>query len=184
MQTHYFEEAGEENREKTFELVANLAKKMPDTKIIVASTTGGNALKALEMLDQSRLIIVTHQAGFSEAFTQEMPEEIMEKIKRSDAKLLTTAHAFAGVGRAVRRKLGTWMFSELVAETYRTFGQGTKVCVEITLMAADAGLIGSEEVIAVAGTGRGADTVWTIKPAHSSDFLDLRLQKLICKPLF
>ena len=37
-------------------------------------------------------------------------------------------------------------------------GEGTKVCVEITLMAADGGLIPiDKDAVAVAGTGKGAE---------------------------
>ena len=48
---------------------------------------------------------------------------------------------------------------EAMAMVLRTICQGMKVCVEVTLMAADAGLVArGEEVIVVTGTGRGADT--------------------------
>jgi len=62
-------------------------------------------------------------------------------------------------------------------------GQGVKVCVEISVMALDAGLIPyGEPVIAVGGTGRGADTAVIIKPAHAKDILSTRIQEIICKP--
>jgi hypothetical protein len=64
------------------------------------------------------------------------------------------------------------------------FGQGVKVCVEISVMAMDAGMIPyGERVIAVAGTGRGADTAIIIKPAHAKDILNTRIQEIICKPI-
>ena len=43
------------------------------------------------------------------------------------------------MGRAVRKKLGTYELEEIIAYTLRVFGQGAKVAVEIALMAADAG---------------------------------------------
>jgi hypothetical protein len=62
-------------------------------------------------------------------------------------------------------------------------GEGTKVCVEITLMAADAGLIPADkDVVAVAGTGKGADTALRIKPANATRFFDLRIREVIAKP--
>ncbi len=179
---HYFENEGEHNLDKTLELVSKVADN--NIKIIVATTKGTTALRAIEIFDPRQLIIVRHQAGFYEPFTQEMPEEVEEKIISSGAKLITAGHAFAGLDRGVRRKLNTWQHSEHVAMVYRTFGQGTKVCVEIVLMAADAGLIKYEEVIAIGGTGRGADTAWSILPAHTSNYMDLRLNKLICKPIW
>jgi hypothetical protein len=51
------------------------------------------------------------------------------------------------------------------------------------LMAADAGLIPFDKnVVAVAGSGRGADTALLIKPANSSRFFDLEIKEVIAKP--
>jgi len=58
-----------------------------------------------------------------------------------------------------------------------------KVAVEITVMAADAGLISSEEeVIAIGGTNRGADTAIVVKPAYSTNFFDLKIREVIAMP--
>jgi hypothetical protein len=63
------------------------------------------------------------------------------------------------------------------------FGQGTKVAIEIALMAADAGLIRTDEdVIAIGGTKDGADTALVIRPATSAHCLDLKIREIICKP--
>jgi hypothetical protein len=71
-----------------------------------------------------------------------------------------------------------------VAQTLRIFGQGTKVAIEITVMAADAGLIsGSSDIIAISGTGKGSDTAYVIKPAYSNNFFDLFVKEVIGKPL-
>ncbi|MFP3985126.1 MAG: hypothetical protein ACLFU9_04060, partial [Candidatus Bathyarchaeia archaeon] len=72
---------------------------------------------------------------------------------------------------------------EIIANTLRLFGEGTKVCVEIVLMATDAGLIPADkEVVALAGSGRGADTALLIKPANSSRFFELEVKEVIAKP--
>jgi len=50
-------------------------------------------------------------------------------------------------------------------------------------MAADAGLIPVDrEVIAIGGTGRGADTALVIKPATASRFFNLEIREIIAKP--
>jgi hypothetical protein len=61
--------------------------------------------------------------------------------------------------------------------------EGTKVCLEITVMAADAGLISADRpVVAIAGTGKGADTALVVQPAHSNSFFDLYVREVIAKP--
>ena len=63
------------------------------------------------------------------------------------------------------------------------FGQGMKVVVEITAMAADAGAVPVDrDVIAIAGSGRGADTAVVIKPAYSHNLFDVVVREIIAKP--
>jgi hypothetical protein len=72
---------------------------------------------------------------------------------------------------------------ELLVHTLRLFGEGTKVCIEITVMAADAGLIQvDEEIMAIGGTGRGADTAMVLKPATASPFFNLKIREILAKP--
>lgn len=73
-------------------------------------------------------------------------------------------------------------FDQIVADTLRIFGQGTKVVIEIVAMSADAGLIPFSDVIAVAGTGRGADTAAVIKANSSNKFFDVKLREYLVKP--
>ena len=41
-----------------------------------------------------------------------------------------------------------------------------------------------EDVIAIGGTGRGADTAVVLSPVNSQDFLDLKIKEILCKPHF
>jgi hypothetical protein len=98
-------------------------------------------------------------------------------------KVLTTTHVLSGAERGLSRKFGGVYPVEIIAHTLRMFGQGVKVCVEVAVMALDAGMIPyGEEVIAVGGTGRGADTAVIIKPAHANSILDTWISEIICKP--
>ena len=70
------------------------------------------------------------------------------------------------------------------------FGQGMKVCVEIVAMAADAGLIpvtnveeGAADVIAIAGTGRGGDTVVVIGGTSTNHLFDMKIREVLAKPI-
>ena len=96
---------------------------------------------------------------------------------------MTCQHALGGISRAVRLSFKTIGTDDIVANTLRLFGQGLKVAVEIVLMAADAGLIRTDQdVISVGGSGHGADSAAIIKPANVSRFFDLRIRGILCKP--
>jgi hypothetical protein len=83
----------------------------------------------------------------------------------------------------VRKKLGTYLTDEIIAYALRTFGQGVKVCAEIAMMAADAGLVRvGEPCIVIAGTGQGADTAVVLIPANAQQFFDMRVMEILAKP--
>ena len=177
----YFSNPGNYSDE-VFSLVMKRIEKGDIKQVVVATTSGQTALNAAKKIKGVKLIAVTHQAGFKETGEMEIKEEIVEELKSKGVIVVTATHALAGVDRAIRKKYGTWMTAEIIAETLRLFGQGTKVCAEIVIMAADAGAIEMKDLIAIGGTGRGADTAWIIKPAHSHTFFDMKLKELICKP--
>jgi len=130
-----------------------------------------------------RLVVVTHSTGFREPNSQELTAENRAAIEAVGATILTAQHAFGGVGRAVRKKLGTYQIDEIIAYTLRTFCQGIKVCAEMALMAADAGLARvGEPTLVIAGAGRGADTAVLLLPTHAQTFFDLRFLEVLCMP--
>jgi len=182
-QTVYFTQTGPANTARTLDLARTRAAELGTRTILVATTSGATGALAAHALQGLEVIVVTHSAGFREPGTQELTPENRTTIEAAGAKILTCQHAFGGVGRAVRKKLGTYELEEIIAFTLRTFCEGIKVAAEVTLMAADAGLVrAAEPVIAVAGTGRGADTAVILRPTNAQTFFDLRFLEIICMP--
>ncbi len=181
--TVYFDSAGEHNTDVILKLVKEYAEAEGIRDIIVASTTGETGAKAAQMFNGFNVVVVTHHVGFREPGVHELSEEFRQQILDNGAKILTATHALSSVERAVRKRFGTLQPLELIANALRLLGEGTKVCVEIVVMAADAGLIPVDtDVIAVAGTSGGADTALVIKPANASTFFDLKIRETIAKP--
>jgi hypothetical protein len=179
----YFNSMGAENTDDTLKLAKTRAAELGIEKIVVATTKGDTAVKAAREFSDCKVIVVTHTGGFLAPGTQELTAENRQKIEKLGAVIFTGAHAFGGISHAVRRTFSTHILGDFIANTLRMFGQGIKVAIEITLMAADAGLISpDEEVISIAGTGRGADTAIVVKPAHAHDAFALRVKEIICKP--
>ncbi len=179
----YFQTAGKQNTDTLLKVVKEYVEREGIKDIIVASTTGETGAKAAKIFEGYNVVVVTHCFGFQKPGENELKEEFREEIQRSGAKIFTGTHALSSVERAVRKNFGTIEPLELIASTLRLMGEGTKVCVEITLMAADAGLIPVDrDVVAIAGTGKGADTALRIKPANTGRFFDLKIREVIAKP--
>ncbi len=179
----YFEEAGNLNTNALLKTVKEYAEKEAIMDIVVASTTGKTGSEAVDMLKGFNVVVIAHAYGFKEPGKSEMEEQYEKRILRGKGKIFSGTHALSSAERAVRKDFGTIQPLELIANVLRRMGEGTKVCVEITLMAADAGLVPVDrDIIAVAGTGRGADTALRIHPANSAKFFDLKIREVIAKP--
>lgn len=183
IQCTYFHTPGKENTERVLQIAKTRAKQLGIQSIVVATTTGQTGVRASEIFKGYNLVVVTHSTGFKEPNFQELTDENRKAIEANGGRILTCQHAFGGVGRAVRKKLQTYELEEIIAYTLRIFGEGMKVACEITLMAADAGLIRvGEPAIAIGGTGRGADTAVVLLPANVQNFFDMRIMEVLCKP--
>jgi len=160
------------------------ARELRIKHLVVASTSGKTALELAKMLPANlAAVCVTHHAGFRESGRNELTDTVENKLAEQGIPVLRTTHLFAGVERAIRLKFGGLGPAETIAFTYRTLGEGIKVAVEIAVMALDAGLIPyGKDVVAVAGTGTGADTAIVIRPAHSRQFFDTRVREIVAKP--
>jgi len=181
----YFEKGGPENTSRTLDAAKRRAKELGIKDVVVASTHGGTALKAAEVFKDMKVNLVA--VSICESFRKEgwaMTDAEKKKLSDSGVKVLTSIHALGdGVANALTEKSGGRSIEEVVRETLYRFCQGMKVCVEIVLMAADAGLIAMDrEVIAIAGTGEGADTCIIVKPAYPRKFLDLEIREIVAKP--
>ncbi|MCK5402697.1 hypothetical protein KAI60_01160 [Candidatus Bathyarchaeota archaeon] len=182
-ETVYFKEKGVKNTEHVLTLVKNRVERLGIKSLVVATTSGETGVQVAEQFRDCNVITVTHSTGFHGPDTQELTLENRKRIINAGGKVLTTTHAFGGVGRAIRRKFDTYQSDEIIANTLRIFGEGTKVAVEIALMAADSGLISiQEDIISIGGSGRGADTALVLTPSNVQNFFDVKVREVICKP--
>ena len=184
-QVEYFEKAGRENTSRCLEIAAGLVDEGL-SHIVVATTTGETALSLAKKIEGKSLslVAVTHNVGYGGQNVDECPAEARQELARLGVKIFTGTILSRGIEASFMKKHQGVYLGYVVAQTLRLLGQGIKVCVEIVVEACDAGLLPEgEDVIAVAGTGKGADTV-AIVQAHPSDrFLDVRVRQILAKPL-
>jgi hypothetical protein len=179
----YYDGKGKEYTEKTIKLAKKRADALGIKNIVVASYTGYTGLQTSETFKGFNLVVSAGMMGFTKPNVHRMVETNKENMEANGAKVFYHLHAFGGVGRAVKQKFGPIQVDEIVANTLRLFSQGVKVCLEISCMACDAGLIKSgEPVIAIGGSGGGADTALVLKPSNTHRLFDTKVLEIICKP--
>lgn len=177
----HWPQKGKKNTAETVTLALKRAAELGIGHVVVASHTGDTALQLAGKGLQ--VICVTHHVGFAGPGEDEMSSEMRSRLAAAGIKVLTTTHLMAGLDRAVRNKFGGVYPAEIIAQTLRMFGQGVKVCTEVAGMALDAGLIPfGQDVLAIGGSGTGADTAIIVVPAHSNNFFETKIREIICKP--
>lgn len=183
-ETLYFDEAGEGNTDEALDIALKTAKQLHIGKVVVASTRGITAVRAGEKFEGTgiEIIAVGHQYGFREAGKTPFLEENLAKARALGVKVHFGTDLLTATPGALRERYGRGPFG-LIADTLRMLGQGSKVAVEVAIMACDAGLVSpDEEVVAVAGTGKGSDTVLVVQPANTYRIFETRIREIVAKP--
>lgn len=175
----YFEDPkNPRNTDVTFKLVEDRMKELGIKKLVVASTAGATAKKAMEYFKDTgvKLIVVTHQYGFVRK-ENPFPQELMEELREAGHEVHTATMLFH------TDKLYGTSTPTVMANLLRSFSEGIKVCFEIILSATDGGYLkNGERTAVVAGTGKGADTA-LIMQASSTQQFNLKVNEILCKPL-
>ena len=174
----YFEDTKQKHTLETFSLVEQRIAETGVKKIILASTTGRTALQAMEYFANMgvSLIIIPHQYGFSSE-SNLFPSDTVKVLRENGHEVHFGTMLFH------TEKIYGSSIPMIIADFLRCFCEGVKVCYEITMMAADGGLVESgEAVIAIAGTGVNSDTALLMQAASTRNLRKLRVNEIICKP--
>jgi hypothetical protein len=175
-----------DNSSEAFTLAYDKAVEL-DTDIVLATTSGSTALRFAEYISDkdfaNKVIVVSHAYGTREKGRNAMSEETRKQLLDTGFTVVTAAHALSGAERGLSNVFKGVYPVEIVAHALRMISAGVKVCVEISLMACDAGAITYKKpVVCVGGTGRNADTVCVITPAYSANLLETKVNDILCKP--
>ena len=182
----YFEKQGNDYTDELIKAVKDKLDACDDIKrIVIASATGESALKLYGAIDDGdiEIINVTHHMGFSGENESDISDEMVKKLEDVGIKTYFGAHAFSGAARGVTNKYGGYSPLDIVADTLRMFSHGIKVAAEISIMAADAGLIPvGEDIIAIGGRGHGVDSAVILTPVNAKDLFNLQFHEIIAMP--
>lgn len=181
-----FETPGIGNTEAALRIALQAAAEKNLT-LVVASNTGSTVDALLKLQNETELsakvVMVGQVDGFSTPGTNALNSEMRTALEAQGVRIVTAAHALSGAERGMSRKFSGVYPAELVSYSLRMLSQGTKVCVEIGMMALDCGSIEyGKPIVCVAGTGRGADTVCILTPAYTANLFDTKIHEILCKP--
>ncbi len=157
----YFEQSGPDNTDRVLELVRKRSRELEIGTVVLASTRGGTAEKAMNVLKGKNLVIVgidrdrfspdvlgrAEEKGFAVIFSNETDYDYPEEMKAA----------------------------------FRRFSQGMKVAVEdVVIACVRNALEEGVDVISLAGSSWGADTAIVINSASS--FRATKVREVICMP--
>ncbi|MDK2848814.1 MAG: uncharacterized protein PWP34_2167 [Desulfuromonadales bacterium] len=187
-----YDKEGIENTDATLEKVLERAQDLNIRQVVVATTTGQTALACADSMPGMDIIGVTMHAVDSDVYVNRHGEKvlakdpsIMEEARRKGVKFYTGVHPLRGaVTNALKDAFNGYSAHDVIAETLmKLFSTGTKVAVECTLMAADAGYLDMQnDIIAIGGYRGGADTALVLKPAYSYRLFEMKVREIICFP--
>jgi len=156
----YFESSGKDNTEKTLALSCQRARQGGIKHVVMACTRGYTAGLALDTCAGLSLIAVGIERD-------RFPAEEIERFEQA--------------GKVIFAREIDSPYPADMQLAFRRFGQGTKVAVQVVVLAVQAGLIKEGDmVIGMGGASQGADTALVIRA--SWDYADIYISEIICKP--
>lgn len=181
-----FEHAGQQNTPAAARIALQTAMER-DCPIVAASTMGVTADALLTAAEEAgwhgQIVIVRGCSSKNRKGVNLMKGEVRDNLVSRGAVIVTAAHALSAGERALSTSFKGVYPLELMANTLRIFGQGTKVCVEAAVMALDADALPyGVPVVALGGSHRGADTALLLTPSYSASILDTVVHEVLCKP--
>jgi len=188
----YFRYCGEINTEKVLHMVKRRCKETGINKVVIASETGRSALKALDVLGKkSKIIVVTHFPAATWGPKGKIPiglkrkeyKETLKKLTENGVKIVQATRPLAPPSRYIG-----WNYPTpegVIDKTLELFGAGTKIAVEVVVMATDAGEVDEgEELVSCAGTFKGLDTALIVRTAYSMNFFkEFEVREIVAKPV-
>lgn len=191
-EVYYFDEPGEGNTMLVIEAVSRRLKTDGIREVIVASTSGETAVQfAQELQDKAELICVSEAPYWQELKKEwsSLKQEYRRELEKRGVAIIDRApYVFhSSVLEAAR-----WHAvspERLVRETLYFYGQGMKVAVEVALMAVSCGYVAPyKDVIAVGGSGKGADTAIVLRTTYPPSLFDkdpakrLEIKEILAMP--
>jgi hypothetical protein len=190
----YFKYCGEVNTTNTLRLARERSEMLGIRRVVVASETGRSALKAAELFEGSgvSLIVVTHYPATTTGPEGRIPiglnrpeyAERLEALVERDVAVVQGTRPLAPPSRAMQWDGPTP--EGVLDKTLGVFGAGTKIAIEVSIMATDAGEVDEgEEVITCAGTFKGLDTAMVVRATHSLNFFgSFEIHEIIARPRY
>ena len=181
-----FEKIGPDNTVECVRLALKRAIEL-DCDVVASSTFGASAeeilKQAAELGFKNKVVIVR---GCSHKFGKginQMPPEMKKSLEDRGATVVTAGHALSAGERGMSFRYKGYGPLEIMSDTLRMFGMGTKVAVECSIMALEADAIRyGNNVVAMGGSHRGVDTAIVVQPAYSAQILETVVREIICKP--
>ncbi|MHB8395732.1 MAG: hypothetical protein ACYDAZ_08645 [Thermoplasmataceae archaeon] len=189
----YFRHSGETNTGNLLREARNRALKRKISTVIIPSETGLSALKAIDVFRDSgiRLVVVTHYPDRVSGPKGDIPiginrpeyEKRRKRIIDEGVEIVQGTRPFVPPSRIE----WTWNSMEgMIDATLELFGSGTKIAIEVAVMATDAGKVRpGDEIISCGGTYKGLDTALIERTCNSHKFFEqFEVREIIAKPRF
>ena len=170
--TVYYRSPGSQNTQKVIEAVKERVAANDGVKtVVVASTSGRTGVEFAKNLKGLATVVAVSHEEMSPTFKR----QIVEYGGKAVDKTFLPLHARG---------------MDDVRNSFYAFGQGFKVAVEVILIATEKGEIKPyEDVISVAGTGSGSDTVIVARATTSKEIFSsdkgkkLEIREVLAMPL-
>jgi len=193
---YLFDKPGPKNTQEVIDAAKKKVEELKIKHVVVASESGSTGVKVAEAFAGTgvKVVVVTQSAyvqKWSDMRWPQLKEDNRKRLEELNAIIVERCtNAFMGIDASIHDRWGGATLGVVIEETLRILGEGFKTCIEVSMMAADAGAVSTNaEIVVIAGAGiygGGADTAVVMKPCYPATFFDknmkLEVKEIIAMP--
>ncbi len=102
--TIYFEKGGEANTDAVLAACKQRAKALGIKTVVVASSRGATAVKAVDVFEGLKVVVVGHEYGHIEPNATDFLEDNRRIVESKGGKIVSGIHGFGGIDNAFRSR--------------------------------------------------------------------------------
>jgi hypothetical protein len=189
----YFSEPGKQNTPKVIEAVLARLEEGDIQTVITASTTGYTALELAKVLGNRVTLVSVGETPLVREWGAEYPLLLEEAKAELERRGVIVADKVPYLFHSSVLDYSEWKSPTpevILRDTLYALGQGFKVAVEVVFLAVASGFVEPyQDVIAIGGSSRGADTAIVMNATFPNHAFSkdpqkrMRIKEILCKPL-
>ena len=120
----YFSKPGPANTDKVLSMAKERCLELGLKHVVIASSFGDTALRALSYFEGSNMVVVSSRFGFRKPNEKSLSDTAFNRLTEAGSRIVFQTHLLGAIDRSIYGRFGGITPVRVIAETLRILGEG------------------------------------------------------------